>query len=224
MTSALSPQSGNNWTPPDILQDSAINVIIQFLQQQGSSRGPYKLERDGTNQLLPGVTLPAVFVQAINMLANHPALGYGGDRPALHRNFLFQALMANVVVLSEEAPKDDVAVRFGEHIVNAEINLRSEMYIEEMNMNFIEDLAIAAGSLELRISTGSREAVFQLLEKLFKFIRSLSDRVFWQPALLRLMGNVPEIQEAMSFLREDLKYTNDPDFQAWSDLLTEEEE
>jgi hypothetical protein len=203
--------------PATPIWDDAATVLYDFLRSAGPTRGGYQIDPNARTQQLPGVSVPVLLIQAMNMLSGHPLLPYGYDRAALHRDLLYMAISAYARVLVEQEDQAP-AGPFIEHIAAMEKVFRSELFIEEMNMRFVEDLAVAAGSLELRMKIGSHEAVYDQLKKVFDFVGGVQDS-FWRPLLLQFLWNIPEIRDGLAFLKEEFQYALDDQVIAWDHMI-----
>jgi hypothetical protein len=196
----------------------AYSILQQWLVREGPARGPFQPIKDQPNQQLPGISIPAWLVQVLNMLAGHPALPYNYERPTLHRDIIFFGAAALVEALMQTDP-DDPDVSRDAHVLASELALRKDMFIEELHMNYIENIAVAAQALQLRINAGSYEGVFTTLQSLFGHVAGISDREFWRPTILQLLLNVPEVEDALKFLARSAKHNVTTEFQAWTQML-----
>jgi len=204
--------------PQDMIHEDVVRFLIKYLQQHGSNRGAFKLERGEGNQQLPGVSLPPWLITAINMLSGHPAMPYNHDRQSYIRDALFMATMAHAQVLTGYDGQNP-ELKFTLHIIRQEEAFRRELYVQEMLMNFVEDLGIVCGMIELKIKAGARDAVYRELERLFAFVSGIEDIEFWRPTILRFMVRTPEIQDAMKYVGEKDTYFFDTSYQAWKGIL-----
>jgi hypothetical protein len=205
------------------MRSEAGQYIMGYLAQHGSARGPIKIEKEAGNQPLPGLSLPGWMMQVLNIIAGHPALPYGHDRAAAVRDMLYLSLAAYAEVLSRYETNDP-DVDFATHIIRQEQAMRRDLYVEETLLHFVEDLAVVAVVLELKIKSGSRQVVFEELESIFHHIENLSDTKFWRPTIMRMALNVPEIRAAMQFVWEGETFHHHPKVSAWMQLLEDHDE
>lgn len=207
-----------------MIEGEAAQFIVSYLEQYGSERGAFKLDKgDGNNQQLPGVSVPAWLISTMNMLSGHPALPFNNDRPSLHRDILFLgcAALCNVLARYNEG---DEQVRFSMHILRQEEALRREMFVEEAQNAFIEDLAFVSSILLLKLNVGAKQAIYETLERLFHYVQNIDDVIFWRPTVLQMMLKIPEISLSMRALAEDPFYKYDSKFEAWAHMLSSQEE
>lgn len=211
-----SVMAGN--TPPDMLRFDAIQTLIQYINQEGPDRGAFTITKDGTNQQLPGISVPSWLMQVLNILSGQDALPYGHDRSTLHRDLVYMGAMAYVHVLLQEQPGDE-QVQWAAHIIRQEELIRRDLFLEELSMHWVEDLAVAAGTLELRMKAGTKSAIYSQLQGLFMFVQEIKDKTFWRPTMLRQMLHTPEVVKAMEILGEDEQFRIDPEYEAWVSML-----
>lgn len=201
------------FVPPGVVQQEAQHFLFQWLQTQGPHRGIFTVEKDPANQMFPGVSLPPWLITLLNQISGHPALGYNYDRTTMHRDLLFLAVAAVIQTLQQYDHSDEQEQAV--HIIRAQNALRQELFVEELMLNYVEDLAVAAGLLSLKLSAHSMHAVYEQLRKLFHHIEQTQDQEFWRPLLIKLTLNVPEIRQALQVLSESDFYRYDRDYQAW---------
>lgn len=197
-------------------RDDALNFLTSYLLNNAADRGPFQIKK-GENQLLPGVSIPVWLMSVLNILAGRPEFPYSHDRQVLHRDIVYLGAAALVHVLTKWA--DDPDTRYVSNVVRHEEQLRQSLFTEEMLLNYMEDLAIAASLIELKQTAGRKQAVFEQVLALMHHAEQTQDRAFWRPTLLKLIFNVPEITDAMRWLADDDQYRYQPDVQAWLSIM-----
>ncbi len=207
---------GNN-PPPDVMREDAIEFLVRWAQAEGPDRGPFVIDREGSNLNLSGVAIPAWLMTVLNVLAGHPMTPYAHDRATLHRDLILMGAAAWAQILSQWANDDDT--RNLVHIIRTEEQLRREVYVEELMLNFVEDLAIIAGTLELKIAASAHAAVYDQLHRLFHHIEQVQDHTFWRPTLHLMLANTPEILLALHMLGDHDRYRHDDSYISWQHII-----
>jgi len=207
---------GNN-PPPDVMREDAIEFLVRWAESEGPDRGPFIIDTDGATAMLHGVSVPAWLMMVLNVLAGHPMTPYAHDRSTLHRDLVLMGAAAWAQILSQWSNDENTANLV--HIIRTEEQLRREVYVEELMLNFVEDLAIIAGTLELKIAAAAHTAVYDQLQRLFHHIEQVHDRTFWRPTLHHMLANTPEIRQALRMLGESERYRHDDAFVAWQHII-----
>lgn len=201
---------------PEDNRDDVLAFLSSYLQQNAPDRGPFQLKK-GENQQIPGVSLPIPLVNVLNIISGRPETPYNHDRATLVRDLLYLGAAAWIHVLTQY--NDDPNLRYAANIVRHQEQLRQQIYVEELLMNYVEDLAVIAGLLELKLQARRRQAVYQQLAMLLHHAEQITDRAFWRPTILRMIFNVPEVRDALDFLVEEPSYRLRADVDAWVNIM-----
>ena len=216
-------QQENQFAPMEIVRNDVADFIQAYLDENRHGRGPFQLRDGQQNQMLPGLTVPPWLAMIVNQLSSDRRLAYNNDRPSLLRDMLVLAAAGFYNHLSADAPNDP-SLRDAIHIIRHEETLRRELYVEQLLVQYTEDLTFVADLLTMKMAAGSREAVYHDLKRLFDHAASIGDHEFWRPTILRAMRRIPEITAALAWLREQPWYRFDDECMNWVDLLSDHEE
>lgn len=205
---------------PDLMRDDVAMFIRQYIAQNNHQRGPFELRDNATTQLMPGVTVPAWLAMCMNQLASDPRLPYNNDRAAMQRDFLMLACAGVFNMLVEDFPEQR-QYQSGAHIIRHEETLRRDLFVEELLLNYTEDLAVQAKVLVLMIETDAKAEIFNALKRFFDHALNAPND-FWRTTILRLMFRCEEVIAAMRHLNTDWYYIANDEFQAWTHLYQDE--
>ena len=201
------------------VRNDAIEIINAYIAQNRHGRGPFMLHEDGSNQVLPGITVPSWLAMLLNWLCSSDLTPYNNDRPAMLRDLLLLGA-AGVYSALQRVREQEEGVARGVHIIRHEETLRADLYIEELMLNYTEDLAVAAQGLQLKLEAGDSEEVFNSLKKLFDHATTAPSN-FWRITILGLVFGCPEVNAAIQHLRDQWRYASDHEFNGWAQLYEE---
>lgn len=204
---------------PDAIRNDAVDIISTYIAQNRHGRGPFLLQQDEQRTTLPGMVVPSWLGMLLNELCSSDLTQYNNDRPGMLRDLLFLGA-AGVLSAIARTRDDDPLVQRGIHMIRHEETLRSELYVEELLLNYVEDITIVAQALRLKMEAGDHEEVFNSLRRLFDHATS-APTTFWRRTILRLMFGSAEVREALAFLRDEPRFSWSHEYQGWGQLAEE---